>query len=323
MSLGMRSKNRLRLLSWVLALLIAFSSSHAAETLILGYTNLRGSKVPVPLGVDEGIFLRHGIELKMVPVSPGTLGVPKLLAGDIDLFLGNSEPVVRAIAVEQRSLAVIAHLGSEGFMLYSRPGIARVEDLKGKKIGSSLDGASVDRNTKKALRKLGLDPEKDVAIVYTGFQNSSDRLKLVAKGEVDATVAGSDALPELGKDIDKVNALVDLVEIGIAVSGADISAEKNLIGRKRDGLKRFVSALEESFRLARSRPDLVRRTYEKHLKLSNAATLDWMVKDYISARIPARPTPNPKVIEAYLEEILQNKSDAQKDVNHYLDASLF
>jgi NitT/TauT family transport system substrate-binding protein len=308
-------------LSFVLVMRCSFL--HAADTLTLGYTNLRGSKVPVPLGVDEGIFLRHGIDLKIVPVSPGTLGVPKLLAGEIDLFLGNSEPVVRAIALEQRSLAVIAHLGSEGFMLFSRPAIVRAEDLKGKKIGSSLDGASVDRNTKKALRKLGLDPEKDVAMVYTGFQNSSDRLKLLARGEVDATVAGSDAIPDLGADIDKVYPLVDLLDIGIAVSGADISAEKNSMGRKRDGLKRFVTALEESFRLARSRPDLVRRTYEKHLKLSNAATIDWMVKDYMSSKIPPRPAPNPRVIEAYLEELLLKKSDVQKDVTHYLDTSLF
>jgi NitT/TauT family transport system substrate-binding protein len=156
--------------------------SHAAETLTLGYTNLRGAKVPVPLGVEEGIFVRHGIELKLAPVSPGTLGVPRLLAGEIDLFLGNSEPVVRAIATEKKNLAVIAHLGSEGFILFSRRGIARIEELRGKKIGSSVDGASVDRNTKKALRRVGLDPEKDVTFVYTGLQNSSDRLKVLAKG---------------------------------------------------------------------------------------------------------------------------------------------
>jgi len=309
----------------LLATLILFmtsSVSHAAETFTLGYTNLRGAKVPVPLGIEDGIFARFGIELKMAPVSPGTLGVPKLLAGEIDLFLGNSEPVVRAIAVEKKNLAVIAHLGSEGFMLFSRRGIARIEELRGKKIGSSLDGASVDRNTKKALRKVGLDPEKDVTIVYTGFQNSFDRLKVLAKGEIDATVAGSDSLPELGKDIDKVHSLLDLLEIGIAVSGADISAERSFIGKNREALRRFISGLEESFRLARSWPDLVRRTYEKHLKLSNA-TLDWMVKDYMSAKLPARPTPNPKVIEAYIEELLLQKSDAQRDVNLYLDASLF
>jgi NitT/TauT family transport system substrate-binding protein len=319
----MKNKNQMLFLAVTFTWLTSFSVSRAAETFTLGYTNLRGAKVPLPLGVDEGIFARHGIELKMVPVSPGTLGVPKLLAGEITLFLGNSEPVVRAIAVEGKSLAVIAHLGSEGFSLFSRPGITKVEDLRGKKIGSSVDGASVDRNTKKALRKLGLDPEKDVTMVYTGFQNSSDRLKVLAKGEVDATVGGADALPDLGKDMDKVHPLLDLVAIGIAVSGADISAERNFIGKKREALQDFVRGLEESFRLARGRPDLVRRTYEKHLKISSSLTLDWMVKDYMSAKVPARPAPNPRVIEAYLEELQLKKSDVPKDVNRYLDASLF
>jgi NitT/TauT family transport system substrate-binding protein len=318
----MKSTNQMLLLVATFVLFLTSSVSHGAETLTLGYTNLRGAKVPVPLGVEEGIFTRHGIELKMAPVSPGTLGVPKLLAGEIDLFLGNSEPVVRAIAAENKNLAVIAHLGSEGFTLFSRRGIARIDELRGKKIGSSVDGASVDRNTKKALRRVGLDPERDVTILYTGFQNSFDRLKVLAKGEVDATVAGSDALPELGKDIDKVHPLLDLLEIGIAVSGADISAEKNFIGKNREVLRRFISGLEESFRLARSRPDLVRRTYEKHLKLSNV-TLDWMVKDYASTKLPARPVPNAKVIEAYIEELLLQKSGAPRDVNLYLDASLF
>jgi hypothetical protein len=58
------------------------------------------------------------------------------------------------------------------------------------------------------------------------------------------------------------------------------------------------------------------------LKLSNV-TLDWMVKDYMSAKLPTRPTPNAKVIEAYIEELLPQKPDAPRNVNLYLDASLF
>jgi len=318
-----KDKHQIELLALIFVWFVTVSSAFAAETLVLGYTNLRGAKVPVPLGVDEGIFARHGVDLKMVPVSPGTLGVPKLLSGEIVLFLGNSEPVVGAIAVEGKGLAVIAHLGSEGFTLFSRPSITRVEELRGKKIGSSVDGASVDRNTKKALRKLGLDPERDVTMVYTGFQNSSDRLKVLAKGDVDATVGGTDALPDLGKEMDKVRPLVDLVALGIAVSGADISADRSFIGKNREAVLNFARGLEESFRLAQSRPDLVRRTYEKHLKISNSLTIEWMVKDYMSAKVPARPAPNPKVIEAYLEELQLKKSDVSKDVNRYLDASLF
>ena len=94
-----------------------------------------------------------------------------------------------------------------------------------------------------------------------------------------------------------------VLEVGLLIDGADISAESNFIGKKREALQDFVRGLEESFRLARGRPDLVRRTYEKHLKISSSLTLDWMVKDYMSAKVLARPAPNPRVIEAYLEEL--------------------
>ena len=67
----------------------------------------------------------------------------------------------------------------------------------------------------------------------------------------------------------------------------------------------------------------MRRTYEKYLKISNSRTLDWMVKDYMSGKVPARPAPNPRVIEAYIEEIRLKKPEATKDANRYLDASLF
>jgi ABC-type nitrate/sulfonate/bicarbonate transport system substrate-binding protein len=160
-------------------------------------------------------------------------------------------------------------------------------------------------------------------MVYTGFQNSSDRLKALAKGDVDATVGGRDALPDLGKDMDKVRPLVDLLELGIAVSGADISANKSFIEENRATLRNFARGLEESFRLAQSRPDLVRKTYEKHLKISNRTTLDWMVKDYMTAKLPERPGPNAKVIELYLEELQLKKADISKDVTRYINASFF
>jgi NitT/TauT family transport system substrate-binding protein len=319
----MKGRNRSFILLMTLILLAEASVSFAAETFILGYTNLRGQKVPVPLGVDEGIFARHGIVLKLVAVSPGTLGVPKLLAGEIDLFLGNSEPVVRAIGAEGKRLVVIANLGSDGVTIFSRPGIARVEELRGKKIGSSVDGASVDRNTKKALRKLGLDPAKDVTIVYTGFRNSLDRLKVLTRGEVDATVAGADALPELGPDAAKVHKLLDLLDIGIAISGADISASRDLLDKKRESLRNFARALQESFRLARNRPELVRRTYEKHLQLFNPLTLGKMVEEYMDAKVTGRPAPDPRVIEAYIEELLPKSPNAPKDARLYMDDTLF
>jgi NitT/TauT family transport system substrate-binding protein len=309
--------------SLIFVAVVTLGQARAADDLTLGYTNLNGAKVPVPLGLDEGIFAKHNIRLRIIPVSPGTQGVPKLLAGEIDVFLGNSEPVVRAIATERQRLAVVASLGADQFFLYSHPSIRRIEELRGKRIGSSSAGASADRNTKMALKKLGLDPERDVLIVYTGHQNSFDRLRVLAQGEVDATVGGAEALLELGRAADKVHRLLDLSDIGIYVSGADVSVKRDSLERQRDIMQRFIRALEEGYRLAKSRPDLVRRTYQKYLKPESSAALDWMVKEYGEAKTSGRPLPDRRAIESHIAEIVLKQPNVLKDPTVYIDESLF
>ena len=309
--------------SLIFVAVVTLGQARAADDLTLGYTNLNGAKVPVPLGLDEGIFAKHNIRLRIIPVSPGTQGVPKLLAGEIDVFLGNSEPVVRAIATERQRLAVVASLGADQFFLYSHPSIRRIEELRGKRIGSSSAGASADRNTKMALKKLGLDPERGVLIVYTGHQNSFDRLRVLAQGEVDATVGGAEALLELGQAADKVHRLLDLSDIGIYVSGADVSVKRDSLERQRDIMQRFIRALEEGYRLAKSRPDLVRRTYQKYLKPESSAALDWMVKEYGDAKTSGRPLPDRRAIESHIAEIVLKQPNVLKDPTVYIDESLF
>jgi len=309
--------------SLIFVAVVTLGQARAADDLTLGYTNLNGAKVPVPLGLDEGIFAKHNIRLRIIPVSPGTQGVPKLLAGEIDVFLGNSEPVVRAIATERQRLAVVASLGADQFFLYSHPSIRRIEELRGKRIGSSSAGASADRNTKMALKKLGLDPERDVLIVYTGHQNSFDRLRVLAQGEVDATVGGAEALLELGQAADKVHRLLDLSDIGIYVSGADVSVKRDSLERQRDIMQRFIRALEEGYRLAKSRPDLVRRTYQKYLKPESSAALDWMVKEYGDAKTSGQPLPDRRAIESHVAEMMLKQPNVPKDPTVYIDESLF
>jgi NitT/TauT family transport system substrate-binding protein len=309
--------------SLIFVAVVTLGQARAADDLTLGYTNLNGAKVPVPLGLDEGIFAKHNIRLRIIPVSPGTQGVPKLLAGEIDVFLGNSEPVVRAIATERQRLAVVASLGADQFFLYSHPSIRRIEELRGKRIGSSSAGASADRNTKMALKKLGLDPERDVLIVYTGHQNSFDRLRVLAQGEVDATVGGAEALLELGRAADKVHRLLDLSDIGIYVSGADVSVKRDSLERQRDIMQRFIRALEEGYRLAKSRPDLVRRTYQKYLKPESSAALDWMVKEYGEAKTSGRPLPDRRAIESHIAEMRLKQPNVPTDPAVYIDESLF
>src|SRR5258706_4599130 len=187
----------------------------AREKIRLGYDNAEGAKIALFVGLDRGLFENRGIDLAAERVSPVKLGTPRLLAGEIQLLLGNSGPVVEAIAREEKPLAVIASLGPASFAVFVRAATASAGGLKGKRFGVSDPGRDQDRIARRALRRLGLEPERDVGIVYTGFNNSTERLAALAHGEVDAVIGGLENYPDFpeaaGTQSRGLNKIVNLV----------------------------------------------------------------------------------------------------------------
>ena len=55
---------------------------------------------------------------------------------------------------------------------------------KGKKIGTGEPGSTPDQLTRLALRKLGIDPDKDVTLVPFDEGRNTDRVKSLLTGAV-------------------------------------------------------------------------------------------------------------------------------------------
>jgi sulfonate transport system substrate-binding protein len=308
----------------IMALSLFWRSADGAETLRVGYTNAEGAKIPMFVAKDQRIFDKHGLDVRLVRVSPGRLAVPKLLSGELQFFLGNSGPVIEAIAIEKAPLAIIASLGKERFAIYTTAAITRVEGLKGKRFGVSTPGASQDRIATRALKKLGFDPAKDLRMVATGLSGSVDRLKSLARGEIDAATASSDDQIELSRvESEKIRKLVDLSDLGILVSGADIAATRSYLKLQRGTARRFLQAIEEALELARQRPDVLSAAYEKYAVSSGAEALEAKVKAYYAGKPPEHPYPDKKAVLSELEELKEKKPDLNLDPLAYVDESFY
>jgi len=272
------------------------------DNILLGYDNAEGAKIPLFVGKETGVFEKYGIGLTVERVSPVKLGTPKLLSGELQLLLGNSGPVIEEIVLRQRKLAVIASLGPARFAIFTHQAIRRPEELKGRRFGVSTPGASQDRIARRALKKMGLRPDSDVEVIYTGFNNSTDRVKALLRREVDATLAGLEHDPDSETNLRK---LIDLHDLGIHISGSDLALTHDYLEANRDTVRRFLQALEKSLEVSRERPDLVSQAFEKYLQIESPLLVERKVKEYYKLAPLGRPLPDKLAIKNNLEELAE------------------
>jgi NitT/TauT family transport system substrate-binding protein len=289
------------------------------ENILLGYDNAEGAKIPLFVGKEQGVFEKYGIALTVERVSPVKLGAPKLLSGELQLLLGNSGPVVEEIALRQRKLAVIASLGPARFAIFTHQAIRRPEELKGRRFGVSTPGASQDRIARRALKKMGLKPDSHVEIIYTGFNNSADRVKALARGEVDATLAGLEHDPDSDANLRN---LIDLSDLGIHISGSDLALIRDYLEANRDTVQRFLQALERSLEISRERSDLVSQAFEKYLQIESPLLVERKVKEFYKVAPLGRPVPDKLAIKNNLEELAEKYPELKlPDVDACIDES--
>src|SRR6476660_2499184 len=157
---------------------------------------MREIKVGYPLGGSSsyfwvayrsGSFEKYGLKLEPIYIRGGLMGIQAALSGDLPLQLQGASTVVAAWAQGAKEFQFIGAVGNRlDYVLTAHPSIKRPEDLKGKRIGVSQIGSSTDFIARVAIRRLGLNPEKEVQIVGIGGQG--DRWTALTAGQVQASV---------------------------------------------------------------------------------------------------------------------------------------
>lgn len=157
---------------------------------------LRELRVPYALGGSTGLFWvahrsgafeKHSIKVVPIFMRGGREAVQALISRDVFMEVQGSSGVIGAWAQGAKDLVMIGATGNQlDYVFISNPAIKKPLDLKGKKIAISQFGASTDYIARLAIRQLGLNPEKDVALLGIGAQG--ERWAALSGGHVDASV---------------------------------------------------------------------------------------------------------------------------------------
>ena len=228
-------------------LLLAHGVS-AAPILRLGAASNTGGMV-VFVGVDKGIFAKHGIDAKVVVRNTGPQLTKSLKAGEIDFAPAAFTNLPAALERGLEMRGVVGYVGGSyfksttdsmvGIVVRPEAGINALEDLKGKKVGVTF-GSTNDLYLREILRKNNFSPTfvKRINVRPPSF------VSLFDSGGVDAMVAWE---PSITRMLDQVKGAKVLMRGGDHVCFcAVMHGSPKTVTRDEAVTQAFVDAMSEA-----------------------------------------------------------------------------
>ena len=278
--------------------LLSLASARAQDIkkIKIGYPAISYNQIHIWVAKDAGLFRKHGLDAEIIFFRGGQLATQALVAGDPPIV--NIGTVVQA-GLQGHDIVLIASSESAyNYSVVARPGIAKVEQLKGKRLGISGFGSASHNAALILLGKFGLEPNKDVSLAVTG--GTTERLAAVDAGRTEATLVTPSELPRARKQ--GLVEVYDMLNLGIEVQGNGFATSRSFIRSQRNVVLAALKGYVESIHYIHRNREETRKIVAKYMRTSDAeildATYDWFVKT-----VQKKPYPTLKGIQFLLDEV--------------------
>ena len=241
---------------------IIVPSSGWAESnkIVVSYAADTPANLQVFTAKEAGIFARNGLDVQLVRIA-GNVAVMALIAGELPINgqVGGSVVISSNLAGSD-AVIIAAGVVASDYVLVSNPAIKSAKQLKGSVLGvRSLSGSSM-LSTHFALKKLGLDPNKEVSIVVIG--QASDRFVSLRTGRIQATLLTP---PQwIIAEREGFNTLTDVAELPFPYS--TVATTRRFIRDNPDTVRRYVKSQIEAVHLMKTERETGIKILAKYLK---------------------------------------------------------
>jgi len=159
MSLQFRSLRILVAILCVGALLCPTVSLAAERALRVAYPAPAGAFLPLWAAQDAGLFKKHGLPVELIAVGSSTRGIAAIVSGDIDILAGGGSSGVTSQLQGYTDMALFANvLQSFLFSVMVQPAITDVAQLRGKRMGVTRFGGTLDFVARQYIKRHGMEP---------------------------------------------------------------------------------------------------------------------------------------------------------------------
>jgi NitT/TauT family transport system substrate-binding protein len=304
-------------LLWVGLVLFITPVYAAAQKINTSYISTTpGSSSVIWVAKDAKIFEKHGFDATVIFISGSVRGIQAILAGEIPIGEGGGPGLASARLAGGDVVAIAGNVNVLPYYLVSDPSIKKAEDLKGKIGGTHIAGTTAEFALKVGLKRIGLEPAKDVSLRVIG--GAIDRMVALQKGIVQFTV-----VTEAGKAIaEKLGypTVVDMAALQIPFPQNGVYTSTKLIRENPDMVRRYMRAYTEAIHFFKTRKEDTIRIMSKYSRLDDRKTLNeaW---DWHAKFIPEAPYAPVEGYQLILQDMAAtNPKAAQANAKDLVDA---
>ena len=204
-------------------------------------------------------------------------------------------------------LALVA--GVERFYdstIFARPGITRLEQLKGKRLGISGYGAATHFAALIVAKHLNLDPNKDMTLVPGG--PDAERVAALSAGKIDASVFNSSTVP-VAKRMGFIE-LVYLPDLGVEVQGNGLATTRAYIKSNRDTVKSALKGYVEAIHSIFNNKPATEKIFAKYMRTDDPEVLEQSYQVYVKTT-PKKPYPTMRGLQFLLDAMAPQMPQAK------------
>jgi NitT/TauT family transport system substrate-binding protein len=240
-----------------------------------------------------GLFNKYGLEVEPIFLRGGQTATLALVSGDPPIV--NIGTVVQA-GLQGHPLVLVAAVETQyDQIVFVRPGITKLEELKGKNFGISGYGAATHYASTILVKHLKLEP-KDLTLVPSG--PDAERMAALLSGKIDATFFSSSAAPVAKKA--GLTELLQIADLGVEVQGNGFATSRDYIKSNRETVKSALKGFVEAIHFVYANKKDAQKVFAKYMRTDNPAVLEESYEGYINT-IPKKPYPTLKGIQFMLD----------------------
>ena len=276
----------------LLSVLISAPLAFAVDKLRVSYASVTGNTAGITyIAQRAGLFEKQGLDVELILITGGPASISALLNADVDLDMRAPVAALQAMTHGVKLTFLLSQSNTLEYDVVTRPEIKDIKQLRGKKVGIIRFGGISELMVRYLFQKLGLDADKDIAIVQVG----QARFIAMEKGAIDATVLAS-----AESAYAKRNGFRVLDMPTLPFFGSTIVTTPTLAAKRADVMTRFMKGYLDGVRFFLNERERSSQYLADLLRTKDRDMIDLAYENHPQHQMGRKPYPDMNAVRATL-----------------------